>query len=89
MRRFIQFLIPILFAMVSIGLLVAAQGNAMVRSRIARLRTLGQCREPPFLAEFQRFIARNFHAFEWMIRFDFLLHLRFDLFEIVRRNPVG
>ena len=44
--------------------------------------------KPAFLSEFERFVARNFHLLERMIRFDLLFHLRLDLFEIVRRNAV-
>ena len=42
-----------------------------------------QRREPAFLSKFQRFIARNFNALEWMVRFDFLLHFRLDFLEII------
>ena len=48
-----------------------------------------RCGEPAFLSERERFVPRNFHAFERMVRFDLLLHLRLNLLEIVRRNPVG
>lgn len=34
MRRFVQFLIPALIALVSIGLLAVARGNSAVRSQI-------------------------------------------------------
>src|SRR6266487_3886342 len=39
--------------------------------------------EPSLFAELQRFVARNFHALEWMVRLDLLFHLRLDLFEIL------
>ena len=55
---------------------------------LARLSAIAQRGEPSFLPELERFIPRNFHPFEWMVCFDFLLHLRLDLLEIVRRNPV-
>ena len=54
----------------------------------ARLIAIAQRGEPAFLSEIERFIARNFHALEWMVRFDLLLHLRLDLLEIIGRNAV-
>ena len=54
----------------------------------ARLVALAQRGEPSFLSKFERFVARNFHAFERMVCFDLLLHLRLDLLEILRRNAV-
>ena len=36
----------------------------------------------------QRFVARNFHALERMVRLDLLLHLRLDLLEIVGRDAM-
>ena len=45
-------------------------------------------RKPAFFAELERFVARNLHALEGVIRFDLLLHFRLDLLEILGRNPV-
>ena len=39
--------------------------------------------------ELERFIARNLHALERMIRFDLLLHLRLDFLEIVGEIRCG
>ena len=60
-----------------------------IEFELARLRSFGQSRQAAFLAESERFVTRNFDFFEWMVRFDFLLHLGFDVREIVGRNPVG
>jgi len=54
-----------------------------VELEFARLGSLAQRREPAFLPELERFIARNFNPLEWVVRFDLTFHLRFDLFEII------
>src|SRR5262249_59944474 len=59
-----------------------------VELEFARLGTFAQRGEPAFLAERERFVARNFHALEWMARFDLLLHLGLDLLEIIWGNAV-
>ena len=38
--------------------------------------------------QLQRFLTRNLEPFEWMVRFDLVLHFRLDLLEILGRNPV-
>src|ERR1051325_5925414 len=55
----------------------------------ARLRPRSKSTKFTTFRHGQSLISRNFHALEWMIRFDLLLHLGLNLFEIVGRNPVG
>ncbi len=59
-----------------------------VELEFARLGSFAQRGEPAFLAERERFVARNFHALKRMIRFDLLFHLGFDFLEIIGRNAV-
>ena len=54
----------------------------------ARLIAIAERREPAFLSKLERLVPRNFHAFERVVRFDLLVHLGLDFFEIVWRNPV-
>ena len=59
-----------------------------IELKLARLAAIGQRREPSFLTKLERFVARNFHPFERMVRFDLFLHLGLDLLEILRRDAV-
>jgi len=50
----------------------------------ARVGAFAQSGEPALLSEFERFVTRNFHPLERMVRLNFLFHLGLDLFEIIR-----
>src|ERR1051325_3100064 len=56
---------------------------------LARLRDRTKSTKFTTFRHGQSLISRNFHAFERMVCFDFLLHLRLDLFEVFGRNPVS
>src|SRR5947207_10183821 len=59
-----------------------------VEREFAWLWSLAQCGKTSFSSKLERFIARNLHALERMVRLDLLLHLSLDFLEILRRNAV-